>query len=240
MSPGTRGDDAGSECNAIHIPRNTLVYGKSGRGSIGGSVRRFEGPRGQICPVPGAEWPGSAFSAFRKCFVFLGHVRAQQPKCFLFNKTGEGGGGRRGRKEHGRRKVRCFGGAACVHGSSSVRTIVRRLRIIICKPLWWGRRRLRPRGLLWTGLSWGARTVTGVTARGAGWSEHFWRHRGMAMTILMMVLLAVIVLGAIGLLLALTGFPEHPLHLRAARRNAAPLLTSWRGHRWDFRRRRLP
>ena len=60
------------------------------------------------------------------------------------------------------------------------------------------------------------------------------------MTILMMVLLAVIVLGAIGLLLALTGFPEHPLHLRAARRNAAPLLTSWRGHRWDFRRRRLP
>ncbi len=60
------------------------------------------------------------------------------------------------------------------------------------------------------------------------------------MTILMMVLLALIVLGAIGLLLALTGFPKHPLHLRAAKRNAVHPLTSSRGHHWEFRRRRLP
>ncbi len=60
------------------------------------------------------------------------------------------------------------------------------------------------------------------------------------MTILMMVLLAVIILGVLGLLLALTGFPKHPLLLRAARRNAAHPMTTRRGRRRDFQRRRLP
>lgn len=60
------------------------------------------------------------------------------------------------------------------------------------------------------------------------------------MTNLMMVLLALVVLGVIGVLLAWSSGPGRAVRLRAARRNAAHPKKSWSGHRWDFRRRRLP
>jgi hypothetical protein len=60
------------------------------------------------------------------------------------------------------------------------------------------------------------------------------------MTSLMMALLALIVFGAIGMLLTSAVIPEHPVHLRAAKRNATHLMTTCCGLRCDFRRRRLP
>ncbi len=64
-----RGDDAGSECNAIRIPRNFLVYGKTGRGSIGELARGIGSWEGKLALFLSAGMvrapnPGRVFAAY--------------------------------------------------------------------------------------------------------------------------------------------------------------------------------
>jgi hypothetical protein len=56
--------------------------------------------------------------------------------------------------------------------------------------------------------------------------EYLGRHRGAAMPVSMMAVLALMVFGAMGILLATVVTVEHAVHAQAAKRNAANPLTA--------------
>jgi len=68
--------------------------------------------------------------------------------------------------------------------------------------------------------------VIAITARPAVWVNHRWRHRGAAMQILLMAFLALIVCGAIGILLTMAVIMERLEHAHAAKRKAAHSATT--------------